>query len=573
MRNVKVLWVFALGALGALCIVHCVGDDNATGDGGTDATADGMQPDGGGPSDSGGDGDVVSQPPLPDGSLAWFSHYGVNGYYGAFQDLAVNGANGTCVVGGQYQTDPSATNEVHIDGVTLFASDLADTLLINMNATTGKALSAVTNETGFLDASVVCVDPPADDEDYVMSVAVDSAGNAYIAGSSTSASITLGTSVNGPTSFVAKISGAGAYLWSHLFTVAGGPVNTGNDSGSLIHVAVSGSNVIVSFGWGGVLTYDSSQTLASGPGADIYVAALDQGTGNTTWHEAFGSSSGPDRVEQIATNASGNIYIVGGMAGTMTGLTGNGFPVGYVGDAGTTNGDAYVVELDPTGTPVMSLVYGDPNNLSGAYMRGVASSGGTLALVGYFAGTGPIDFGAGPVTSQGDDDGFVIAYDEATSTTKFVDILAGVATDGFDAVDVDPWGEVVAAGTYGRDSSSATLGTTLLPQPPTDTGGMVLAKWSATGTALWTHPFIPSAPDGGTLNVPSEEILVSVRVHTNSAGQVALIGNMSGGADFGSGYQSILSTLTPKYCLKAGNVCHCSGFEPPIDGFVGLWQP
>jgi len=219
----------------------------------------------------------------------------------------------------------------------------------------------------------------------------------------------------------------------------------------------------------------------------------------------------------------------------------------------------------------MSLAYGDPNNLGAVYMTGVASSAGTLALSGYFDGTGAIDFGKGLVTSQGNDDGFVIAYDEATSTTKFVNILAGVGTDGFDAVDVDQWGEVVAAGTYGRDSSTAAIGTTLLPQPPTSTAGMVLAKWSATGTALWVHPFIPSAPDGGVLTVPTEEILVSVRVHTNSAGQVALIGNMSAGADFGSGYQGILSTLVPTYCHKIG-FCKCSN-GPPIDGFVGLWQP
>ena len=393
---------------------------------------------------------------------------------------------------------------------------------------------------------------------------VDPSGNVYIAG--TSAEPGHRPSVHG--------RGAGLVRrgdFQHRFVpVAARIYQVGGAAVSQhMNVTFAGGHVIVAFGWFGTLTYDMGQNRSHRPPMicssprSIRTPATRSGTRRSA------SSGNSDTIEQVSVGANGNIYIAGGMGGTMTGLTGTGFPVMYVNDGGAGPFEAYAVELDPFGTPKFSVAFGDPTNAGSTYATGIASAGGTLALSGYYYTT--VDFGNGPVMNQGGQDGFVVGYDEATSSTKFAVPLSGPGTDVIQSVDVDAWGEVFAVGSYGRDGYSATLGTTILPQAPTNTAGMVVAKWDATGNLLWNHPFIPSTPDGGVLTTGIEEILSPSRVRVTSSGQAVTTGFMSGTTDFGGGYQALLSTIYYKYCRKFG-ICTCSQ-GPPIDGFVGVWQP
>ncbi len=265
------------------------------------------------------------------------------------------------------------------------------------------------------------------------------------------------------------------------------------------------------------------------------------------------------------------------MQGTLTGLSGPGFPLVTGGDGGTTGTEAYVVKLDATGKPVYAFAETSDPTAGASFGLGVAESGNTLAIGGYFLGT--VDLGQGPVTSQGGYDGFVSVIDETSMKATTVAPLAGLGDDSIRSVALDAWGNLFLAGTYGDNTpASASLGTALLPQTTTGVVGMVLAKFDPTGKLLWSHPFVPTAPDGGVAD-PSggdHQSIVAMRLRALASGEVAVAGEMSGGVDFGAGYQQVLSTLNvPTYCglIISGGHSYCSCGARVPDGFVGVWHP
>jgi len=564
MRHLRLIFV-TLVCVGAATggFIACVGDAPVTGGdgGGPDATSDNNvvpQPDASVDAPSTDAEAGLGPAPTPDGGLVWLNHYNSNQ---GFNDLVVN-ENGslTYVVAGSFLTDPNAGNQFHFGSVNLGPAPNVD-LFSGAVTGTGTALwgksAATTTNSGT-------------NVDSLTAVAVDSLGNVYAFGSSMSATVTLKDTLVGPTSFIVKLSPTGTPLWEHPYTsqssTVTGPVSLG----------VSGSSLVVAMTYYTSVTYDTGKTVSSQGGSDVFVTSLDTNTGSTQWTESFGSS-GNDSVTQIAMTPQGDAILVGPLMADMSEQDA-GFSLPLIGDAGTGT-DLYVIKISASGTPLYGLTYGDP--ASWVHATGVAYRNGTIAIAAGFGGS--VDFGKGTLTSTSAD-GVVFTIDEATKKTNFSAQLAGTAYDSFTSVAIDPWGEVVATGTYGVYSpAAAQIGSQALPQTSISVAGMVLAKWNASGTLLWTHAYVPTLNGGGApYSTPDaangQQSVVGMRVQTTSTGVIVLTGSMTGGTDFGQGYQAPLSTIQTLFkcggtptCYLTNTCKYCPGV--PTDGLIGTWSP
>ena len=213
-------------------------------------------------------------------------------------------------------------------------------------------------------------------------IAIDETGAVYVTGNFTN-TINLGsgatlTSAGGTDLFLAKLSGAnGVTVWANRYG------DSGNATARGLAVDTSGNPVLaghftssINFG-GGALT--------SAGGDDIFVAKLNA-SGVQQWAHNYGDS-GYQEAYGLAVDTSGNVVIVGALAGSTT--------FGSLATLTSAGGyDAFVAKLNSSGVPQWSKRFGD-GNAQRASSVGVDASG-AIYLTGTM-GTS-IDLGAGAVT-------------------------------------------------------------------------------------------------------------------------------------------------------------------------------
>jgi len=155
--------------------------------------------------------------------------------------------------------------------------------------------------------------------DWGWGVAVDSAGNAWVAGATESSGFpTTGgfdTTYNGGDAFVSKFSGSGSLLWSSF--LGGG----GFDAGRAIAIdgdgnaLVAGSTNSTDFP-GASLGFDTT----NGGGGDAFIAKI-QPTGGVLWSSYLGGG-GSDEAVALAVDASRNVFVTGRTSSTGVATTG-----------------------------------------------------------------------------------------------------------------------------------------------------------------------------------------------------------------------------------------------------------
>lgn len=198
------------------------------------------------------------------------------------------------------------------------------------------------------------------DTDYANAIAIDSTGNAYIAGQTASAgSATAGaydTSFNGGTdAFVAKLNSSGAVL--SYATYLGG---SSDDSANGIAVDGSGNAYVTgatsSAGWATAGAYDTTQNGLS----DAFVAKL-SASGAALTYATYLGGTGDDFALGIAIDNTGSAYV--------TGYTGSSLWATASGNDTVSRGgyDAFLVKL----------------SASGAVLRYAANIGGSNNDFGY----------------------------------------------------------------------------------------------------------------------------------------------------------------------------------------------
>jgi hypothetical protein len=227
-------------------------------------------------------------------------------------------------------------------------------------------------------------------DDVGRSVAMDTAGNIFLAGLANGAANFGGGALSGTGSFLAKLDPSGSHVWSKRFGNALDQVPWGIAADSSGGVLVTGYFTdTVDFGGGPV---------QSAGGEDAFLTEL-TGDGAYKSSKRFGDAS-DQSGKGVAVDASGNVVVVGFFDGQAD------FGGGPVQSAG--GQDIFLFKLDASGVHQWSHRFGDSG---GQFGTAVAVDAQKNAIItGYFNGS--IDFGGGSLISAGASDIFVAKFGE-----------------------------------------------------------------------------------------------------------------------------------------------------------------
>jgi uncharacterized protein (TIGR03437 family) len=337
-------------------------------------------------------------------------------------------------------------------------------------------------------------------------IAVDTAGNAYVAGgaSSTDFPVTPGAfqkTNHAGAAFVTKLNPSGTALVYSTFL-------NGSTGGSTAYaLAVDGAgNAYITGDTGGSdfpVTPGAFQTANPRGGFAPFVTKLNPaGTAlvYSTYLGGKGSSgSGPYGVNSddvphgVALDGSGNAYVVGGAASTDFPVTPGAFQ--------TTNNaaaapslNAFVTKLNPTGTALVYSTYLGGNGADGAdSATGVAVDGSGNAYIA--GGARSTDFPVTPGAFQtrnraaatASSNAFITKLNPAGTALVYSTYLGGSGGDGAGGVAVDSGGNAYIAGSTSSADFPVTSGafqTKNRSAPNTFMGNGFVTKLNPAGTAL-----------------------------------------------------------------------------------------
>jgi hypothetical protein len=259
-------------------------------------------------------------------------------------------------------------------------------------------------------------------------------------------------------------------------------------------------NVYVLGDFAGAMTI-GNVTLVSGGNFDVFLAKLGP-DGDTIWAKKFGSG-GTQQGRGLDVDAAGNIAIAGDYTDTFD-FGGPPLP-----DAGASS-DVFVAKLDPMGNVIWGKGFGG-NSSSSARGAVLDASGNVVAAGGFFSTIGSL-------TSAGLNDVWVMklaAADGAELLAKRFGDASGMT--GPTDVAVDGGGNIIMAG--GSWSGTLTFG-----GGPLAAGDFWVAKLDSAGNHFWSKSFVAtggSSPSDLTVDAVGNVIVVG-----SSTGSISLGGPM-----------------------------------------------
>lgn len=280
-----------------------------------------------------------------------------------------------------------------------------------------------------------------------LSIAVDSAGNAYVTGDTSSSNFprvnafqtTLQASGN---AFVSKLNAAGnALLYS---TYLGGSASL--ELGYGIAVNDAGHAYVVGMTNAANFPVKNAIHPAYGGNSDGWVSKLDttlSGNASLVYSTYLGGAN-LDYAHAIAIDTSGNAYVTGVTLSANFPITAGAFQSTMSGV-----GDAYVTKLNSAGNAVVYSTYlGGSAPFSADDGRGIAvDPSGAAYVVGY---TGSTDFptlnGYQTTFGGGSADAFVAKLDATGSALLYATYLGGNNSDIGAGIALDAAGSVYVAG-------------------------------------------------------------------------------------------------------------------------------
>jgi len=313
----------------------------------------------------------------------------------------------------------------------------------------------------------------------VASVAVDSVGDVYAAGSfnlTVSFSGAPLTSAGGTDGFLAKYSGAsGGLVWY---------MRLGGASADKVYaVAVDGNDdVIVTGYFTGSASFGAAAVTSAGA-SDIFLAKYSGDDGRLVWSKTFGGS-GYDIGAGLAIRNDGSIVLTG----TFSAVTD--FGSGPWQSAGGT--DVFLAVYDSNGANLWSRAMGGAGDDTANAVA--LDPDGNPVFTGYFLNT--VDFGGGPIVGSTVPEIFLAKY---TATSG-----AHVWSKGFQSATIPLFGGSGRAVAVGVDGSVALTGSIT---DDVDFGGgalngpytsdIFLAQFSSTGAYRWSKRFVANSRDEG----------------------------------------------------------------------------
>ncbi len=348
---------------------------------------------------------------------------------------------------------------------------------------------------GLSDAFVAKLDPTgtaiewstylggSDDDQPGQRIAVDDAGNVYVAGGTESADFpttpgAFDETFNGVSdAFVSKLDSTGSTLV--YSTYLGGSSFEQNGRGTEVVVDDAGSAYVT----GMTLSADFPTTPGAfdttlNGGEDVFMTKLDP-SGSALVYSTYLGGSGVDQGISIALDVSGSAYVTGRADSANFPTTPGAFDTTFNGAS-----DAFVTRLDPTGS---ALVYSTYLGGSGTeFGFSIALDGGGSAYVTgrIFSADFPTTPGAFDVTFHGGgSDGFVAKLNSTGSALAYSTYLGGSGDDHGAGIAVDGVGSAFVAGS----TNSADFPTTSGAFSVTFNGGLTdafVAQLDPTGSAL-----------------------------------------------------------------------------------------
>jgi hypothetical protein len=415
---------------------------------------------------------------LPPGHHRWSRRFGSGaGVRGG--NVTVDRASGHVVVVGYF------SGTIDLGGGSLSAAGGTDIVLASFDANGAHRWSKRFGGVG---------------DDLALDATVDSRGNITLIGYFFNGTIDFGggrlTTAGGAT-VVASFDASGTHRWSKRL---GSP---GYCYGRRI-AADSNGNVTLTGHFYGAIDFGGGQLTAVGGGRDLMVVSYDQ-NGAHRWSKRFGDASDEDEGKDVAVDSSGNVTMVGEIAGNID------FGGGALPSWGVT--DVVVVSFDKDGAHRWSKRLG---GTSYDRVRGVtADSSGNITLVGDFIHT--VDFGGAPLTSAGGYDIVVTSFNK-NGAHRWSKRLGGASSDYGYGVAADSSNNVIVVGSL--QGSANFGGGTLSSAGRSD---IVVASFDQNGVHRWSKRFGDAGHD------------LAYGVATDSSDNAIIFAHFSGSVDFGAG--------------------------------------
>jgi hypothetical protein len=304
---------------------------------------------------------------------------------------------------------------------------------------------------------------PGNNQGGAAGIAVDSAGDAYIVGSSSADfPITPGAfqktcvSSGGGCVFVTEINPSGSALIYSTYLGGGGEFG---DIGGAIAVDSAGSAYVTgqtnssSF----PVTLGAFQTSASGGAGNAFVTKFNS-SGSALVYSSYLGAGGEfgDIGDAIAVDSAGNAYVTGATCARDFPVTPGAFQTTYPGgscgnDPGALWGYAFVTKINPTGSALVYSTYLGGSGIS--HGLGIAAdNAGQAYVTGYTLTTGfPTTSGAFQTLCRGKEcaiygDAFVTKFNPTGSALVYSTYLGGFRQDQGNAIAVDSAGSVYVTG-------------------------------------------------------------------------------------------------------------------------------
>ncbi len=273
--------------------------------------------------------------------------------------------------------------------------------------------------------------------DSANGITIDSSGNVYVTGM-TFGGLDWNTSAGANDLFVVKYNSSGTKQWTEQLGSASSDFANGVATDSSGNVYVAG------------VTYGGLDGNSNQDNADLFVVKYNS-SGTKQWTKQYGTGE-YDEARGVATDSSGNVYVVGGTKGNLNGISNSG------------RTDAFVIKFNSSGTKQWTKKLGTwQNDLA----NGVAtdSSGNVYVAGGTYGG---LDNN----TNAGNSDLFVVKYN-SSGTKQWTKQLGTSSNDYAYGVATDSSGNVYLTGnTEGELDGNTNSGST----------DIFLLKYNSSGT-------------------------------------------------------------------------------------------
>jgi len=333
-------------------------------------------------------------------------------------------------------------------------------------------------------------------EDAIGAIALDQNRNVYLVGTTDSPDLPVTPSAFQKTIspghahvFVAKLNPSGTAIL--YLTYLGG---NAEDRASGIAVDTGGNAYIVgtTLSTNFPVTPGAAQTKFGGAGifGDAFVTKLDP-TGSLLVYSTYLGGNSDDLASAVAIGALGEAYVVGSTRSHNFPVTPGAFQFVYGGNPSNffgSGGDAFVAELDPSGSTFQYATYLGGNGEDSASAIVADSSGNAIVAGGTNSPNFPVtsgvvqsNFGGSGDISQTGGDAFVAKLNPLGTGLVFSTFLGGSQSESASSVELDAQGNI-----YVQGFTSSTNFPTFHPLQASLAGNSdaFLAKLNPSGTTL-----------------------------------------------------------------------------------------